>query len=77
MLALVGRDAGAGVVHQEADRFPIALDGETVTVTASIGVAVAEPGESVDEALRRADAALYDAKRAGAGQVRPALSVAS
>ena len=56
---------------------PIALDGETVTVTASIGVAVAEPGESVDEALRRADAALYDAKRAGAGQVRPALSVAS
>ncbi|MGH2857163.1 MAG: diguanylate cyclase domain-containing protein [Solirubrobacteraceae bacterium] len=36
----------------------------------SIGVACAEPGAPLHEALARADAAMYDAKRAGGMQVR-------
>jgi diguanylate cyclase (GGDEF)-like protein len=45
------------------------IDGERANVTASIGIAVASPGGSVDEAMRLADAAMYAAKRSGAGGV--------
>ncbi|MCV2395867.1 diguanylate cyclase [Actinotalea sp. M2MS4P-6] len=40
-----------------------------VAVTVSIGLAQAEPGDDADDLLRRADAALYAAKRAGRDQV--------
>jgi diguanylate cyclase (GGDEF)-like protein len=42
-------------------------DGDDVSVTASVGVAITEPGEhvGVDALITRADAAMYDAKRAG------------
>ena len=47
-------------------RQPIALAGRMVEVTASIGVAMCAPGESDEVALlRRADDALYEAKRRG------------
>ena len=50
----------------EALRQPLALAGQTVQVSVSIGVALCRPGESDDAALlRRADAALYEAKRRG------------
>jgi diguanylate cyclase (GGDEF)-like protein/PAS domain S-box-containing protein len=50
----------------DALRQPIELDGQTLAVTASIGVTLCVPGESDDAALlRRADAALYEAKRRG------------
>jgi diguanylate cyclase (GGDEF)-like protein len=39
-------------------------------VSASIGVAARAPGESLNEALKRADAALYECKRSGRNQVR-------
>ena len=39
-------------------------------VTASIGVAARAPGESLDDALARAGAALQDCKRGGRNQVR-------
>ncbi|MEP6502469.1 MAG: GGDEF domain-containing protein [Betaproteobacteria bacterium] len=39
-------------------------------VTASIGVAARAPGEPLNEALKRADAALYECKRSGRNQVR-------
>jgi diguanylate cyclase (GGDEF)-like protein/PAS domain S-box-containing protein len=44
---------------------PIALQGGEVVLSASIGIAYAEPGETVDELLRNADTAMYRAKRAG------------
>lgn len=44
-------------------------DGDTVSITVSIGVALAEPDESVDALLIRADKALYRAKGAGRNRV--------
>jgi diguanylate cyclase (GGDEF)-like protein/PAS domain S-box-containing protein len=48
---------------------PTPVPGGTVTVSASIGVAVAEPGETVDDIVARADAAMYEAKRSGKDRV--------
>jgi diguanylate cyclase (GGDEF)-like protein len=45
-------------------------------VTVSVGVAFARTGESMDSALRRADAAMYSAKRGGRNRVRVACSAA-
>jgi diguanylate cyclase (GGDEF)-like protein len=46
---------------------PISIEGRNVVVSASIGVALNQPGASieVDELLRRADVAMYHAKAAG------------
>jgi diguanylate cyclase (GGDEF)-like protein/PAS domain S-box-containing protein len=50
----------------ETLRQPIELEGRSLEVTASIGVTLCVPGEGDDAAvLRRADAALYEAKRRG------------
>jgi diguanylate cyclase (GGDEF)-like protein len=46
---------------------PMAVAGRAVNVTASIGVAPAVDGVSVDELLRRADRAMYRAKSSGCG----------
>ena len=54
----------------EALRRPFDVGGHTVTVGASIGVAISdptEPGLSADALLRRADAAMYAGKRGGKG----------
>ncbi len=54
----------------ETMRFPRELpDGTVVTVTASIGMAWAAGDESVDEFLRRADEAMYEAKHLGRDQL--------
>ncbi|HZP29777.1 MAG TPA: sensor domain-containing diguanylate cyclase [Acidimicrobiia bacterium] len=43
---------------------PFVLAAHTVTVSASVGLAYADPGEDLsDELVSRADAAMYDAKR--------------
>jgi diguanylate cyclase (GGDEF)-like protein/PAS domain S-box-containing protein len=47
---------------------PINAEGSTFDVGVSIGVALAELGETADDTLRRADAALYQAKLRGRGQ---------
>jgi two-component system cell cycle response regulator len=57
---LRGRIADAPVVVGQS----LQLD-----VTASIGIATAEPGEPASVLLTRADVALYDAKRNGRDQV--------
>ena len=50
---------------------PFALDGGEVLSTVSIGVAVSVAGEvAAEELLRRADTAMYEAKRAGRNGVR-------
>jgi diguanylate cyclase (GGDEF)-like protein len=46
------------------------IDGRTVTFSA--GIACCAPGEAVDAMLARADAALYEAKRAGRDRWRVA-----
>ncbi len=50
---------------------PVALDGDTVRVGVSIGIASLAPGLDGAELLRRADAAMYQAKAAGRGTVLP------
>jgi GGDEF domain-containing protein len=62
---------------------PIDLgDGNCAHVGASIGIAIpTEPGETADAVLRRADAAMYEAKQNGRSQARlaqcPTVTVSS
>ena len=45
---------------------PLQIEGQPLTVTASVGIAVAPlHGRTVDEVMRHADIALYEAKNAG------------
>jgi diguanylate cyclase (GGDEF)-like protein/PAS domain S-box-containing protein len=46
-------------------RPPVRLAEREVTATPSIGIAIAEPGDDAAELLRRADVAMYRAKRQG------------
>ena len=69
-----GALAGAERLRQALAEQPFELEGRTVEVTASFGVAELTPGHSADELLRLADAALYRAKEQGKNQV--ALPVA-
>jgi diguanylate cyclase len=52
-------------VLSAATATPVRLDGDTVTVRASIGVATSRPGDTPKELLRRADVAMYLAKQLG------------
>ena len=49
---------------------PVPVGDTEVAVLASVGVAVAAPGMSTSSLLRDADVAMYEAKRAGKGQIR-------
>ena len=51
-------------------REPVSIAGYDVAVLASVGVAVASPGMTTTSLLRDADIAMYEAKRAGKGQIR-------
>ncbi|MCB0991286.1 MAG: EAL domain-containing protein [Acidimicrobiales bacterium] len=50
---------------------PIPFDDKELNVSASIGLAIAEPGDDAEAVLRDADIAMYQAKGAGRGQVVP------
>ncbi|MFW2336381.1 diguanylate cyclase domain-containing protein [Ilumatobacter sp.] len=54
----------------ESLREPVTIAGYDVAVLASVGVAVAAPEMSTTSLLRDADVAMYEAKRAGKGQIR-------
>jgi diguanylate cyclase (GGDEF)-like protein len=54
---------------RRAVALPTAVDGSSVTVTASIGATQSRPGESVVELVHRADRAMYQAKQTGKDQV--------
>jgi len=49
---------------------PLDFEGITITPSLSVGVTLLEPGETPDEAIARADHAMYEAKRAGGNMVR-------
>jgi len=53
---------------------PLDTGKDRITLTWSIGVGEGRPGETVDQVLARADAALYDAKSAGRNRVVGARS---
>ncbi|MEV6306355.1 diguanylate cyclase [Actinoplanes sp. NPDC051861] len=61
-----------GCAEQAAERIlaglsdPVVFAGLELPIRASIGVAVSSPGSGAGELLRRADLAMYEAKRAGA-----------
>jgi diguanylate cyclase (GGDEF)-like protein/PAS domain S-box-containing protein len=67
-----GIDRAIDVAERLLDslREPLPAAGEDVAVLASVGVAVASPGMSTTSLLRDADIAMYEAKRAGKGQIR-------
>ncbi len=71
---VVSADTDLGVVTAIAHRLveacsaPLAVDGHTVLIGASAGV-VASPHARLGDLLRRADSAMYEAKRAGGRQV--------
>jgi len=52
----------------EAFRVPIAIDGNEMLVTTSVGVAFSDPGDDTENVLRNADIAMYNAKSAGKGR---------
>ncbi|MCW2622849.1 MAG: hypothetical protein JWL64_2451 [Frankiales bacterium] len=69
VVLLTGRDpAGAEQVAArllEAARLPVLVGNSSITTTASVGLATASPGATVQTLLRDADVALYRAKDAG------------
>ena len=79
VLVLPGTDAEGGVHLAERVREQLrvrtilALDGTAIDVTASFGVASSAGRTSPEELLARADAALYEAKRAGKDRVERAV----
>lgn len=72
----VARDVALGVAEAVRERLARATidagQGRTLTVTCSIGLATLHPGEDLTDVLRRADMALYAAKKAGRDQVAAA-----
>lgn len=73
-ILLEGADLEAAAAHAESLRTRLAqLSFETgkgrLSVTCSLGVAEAQAGESIDQLLKRADAALYQAKASGRDRV--------
>lgn len=66
---LTGEEEALTVISRVQDALgrPIALRGRELTVSGSIGLAGAEPGQDVVEVLRNADLAMYHAKAAGRG----------
>jgi diguanylate cyclase (GGDEF)-like protein/PAS domain S-box-containing protein len=61
------REAGRRVLR--ALRPPMRVGGATVRVRVSVGGAISDRGDDYEEILRRADQAMYSAKRKGGGRV--------
>lgn len=59
--------AAADRILAEVSR-PLTVDGQVLSVQASVGIALPSGAESAAELLRNADLAMYDAKRAGGGR---------
>jgi diguanylate cyclase (GGDEF)-like protein len=78
VLVLPGTDLTGGTQLAErirvalADRIVLAMDGSRIPVTASFGVAATPPVKTASELFAAADAAMYQAKRAGKNRVHAA-----
>jgi diguanylate cyclase (GGDEF)-like protein/PAS domain S-box-containing protein len=77
-----GVDRAIGVAESLLDllRKPLSLSGNDLSVLASVGMAEAAPGMTTSSLLRDADTAMYEAKRAGKGQIKifdPALRLSA
>jgi diguanylate cyclase (GGDEF)-like protein len=70
--ALVREVAGPDVAVRIAERLaeavcePLSVEGEEVSLTPSIGIALGNAGDKPEELIERADRAMYSAKRRGA-----------
>jgi len=64
-----GRAAAAAIGHRLASVLvdEVEVGRRTVRVTASIGLATAEPGTTIEQVLSKADRAMYGAKERGRG----------
>jgi diguanylate cyclase (GGDEF)-like protein/PAS domain S-box-containing protein len=71
--ALHSLDDAVAVANTIVEKFrePISTEGVSITLGVSVGVALALDDETADGTLRRADAALYEAKMRGRGQAVP------
>jgi len=68
LLSNTGREAAAMVgerLRQATQSEEYFADGQLIEITVSLGCSTLLPGESADSLLRRADSALYVAKREG------------
>ena len=66
-------EAAITVALRQAEllRAPFQVAGELITLTSSVGIALAAPGEiSATELVHRADVAMYEAKNHGPGGYR-------
>jgi diguanylate cyclase (GGDEF)-like protein len=78
LLVLPGTDLAGGARVAErirvalAGRIVLAVDGTPIPITASFGVAATPPATTASELFAAADAALYEAKRAGKNRVQTA-----
>jgi diguanylate cyclase (GGDEF)-like protein len=78
LLILPGTDLDGGVQVAEriraalAGRIVLAVDGTPIPITSSFGVAATPPARTGSELFAAADAALYEAKRAGKNRVERA-----
>ena len=78
VLVLPGTDVAGGAQLAErirgalAGRTVLAIDGSPIPVTASFGVAAIPPAKTASELFAAADAAMYQAKRAGKNRVEAA-----
>jgi len=78
LLILPGTDLAGGAQVAErvraalATRLVVTVEGTAIPVTASFGVAAVPPARTAAEVFAAADAALYEAKRAGKNRVQTA-----
>lgn len=71
LLQRVSEEQALTVIDRQRERIgkaSLMLDGKSLSITVSAGVAEVRPGESISSVLERADRALYAAKAAGRNQ---------